>query len=48
MEYDDYSRRKFIHKCLGMAGVFFGATLFLAGCGSNKSGKKTKEKKQSD
>ena len=48
MECDDYSRRKFIHKSLGMAGALLVATLFLDGCGSNKSGKKIKNKKQSD
>ena len=48
MENKDYSRRKFINKCLSTGSVFLGAAVFLNSCGTNESSvNKNENKKQS-
>ena len=48
MENKDYSRRKFINKCLSTGSLFLGSAAFLNSCGTNESsGNKNESKKQS-
>ena len=44
MEKKEYSRRKFITKCLSSGSMFFGGAIILNSCNSNKNGQE--EKKQ--
>ena len=43
MENKEYSRRKFINKCLGSFSVFFGGAVVLQSCNSNDSGEEKKD-----
>ncbi|HEY8659057.1 MAG TPA: hypothetical protein VIM07_12485 [Chitinophagaceae bacterium] len=45
MENKEYSRRKFINKCLSSGSMFLGAAIILNSCNSKKSG--VEEKNQS-
>jgi len=37
MENKEYSRRKFINKCLSTGSLFFGGAIFLNSCNTNES-----------
>ena len=43
MENRDYSRRKFINKCLSTGSLFLGGILFLNSCNTNESSEKQNE-----
>ena len=47
MENKEYSRRKFINKCLSSGSMFFGGAIILNSCNSNKSGEEEEKKNQS-
>jgi len=43
MENKEYSRKKFINKCLSSGSMFFGGAIILNSCNSNKSGEGQKK-----
>ena len=47
MENKEYSRRKFVTKCLSSVGIFFGAAAIINGCQSNKSDEAEKNQSKS-
>jgi hypothetical protein len=47
MENNEYSRRKFVTKCLSSVGIFFGAAAVINSCQSNKSEKAEKNQSKS-
>lgn len=48
MENKNYSRRKFISKCLNTSSMFFGGALFLNSCNTNKSNDSGKKQSTSE
>ncbi len=47
MKNNEYSRRKFISKCLGAGSSFLGGALILISCGSKKQGEEVKKEASS-
>ena len=48
MENKEYSRRKFINKCLSSGSMFFGAAIILNSCNSKKLGVEEKNQSKSE
>lgn len=48
MENKEYSRRKFINKCLSIGSMFIGGAMILNSCNSKKSDEEEKKQGKSD
>lgn len=48
MENKEYSRRKFINKCLSSGSMFFGGAMIFNSCNSKKSGEEEKNQSKSE
>ena len=48
MKKKEYSRRKFINKCLNSGSMFFAGAVILNSCKSNKSGQEEKKQNKSE